>query len=98
MGHFLNWLNYLRTAEKTSIIKDNVRKIHYTFPDGNQMAEEYSMDTGVVLRRMWKKKKELRGEPSWTVELGEVLPDFGINDGNFVMKESSTAVRLSTVD
>lgn len=51
------------------------------------------MDTGVVLRRMWKKKKDLRGEPEWSIELGEVLPNLiGNGDGNFIVKESSTAV------
>lgn len=39
MASFNNWIKYIRDAEKTSIIKGNVRKIHYTFPDGNQMAE-----------------------------------------------------------
>lgn len=39
MAEYATWVNYIKNADKTSIIKGNVRKIHYTFPDGNQMAE-----------------------------------------------------------
>lgn len=66
-----NWLNYLRSAEKHSMISGQCRKIHYKFPDGQQMAEEYSMETGIVQRRAWRKCKQLMGEPEWEIELGE---------------------------
>ncbi|XP_017487223.1 PREDICTED: protein DPCD [Rhagoletis zephyria] len=66
-----NWLNYLRSAEKNSMISGRCRKVFYKFPDGQQMAEEYSMDTGIVQRRAWRKCKQLMGEPEWEIELGE---------------------------
>ncbi|XP_011182786.1 protein DPCD [Zeugodacus cucurbitae] len=66
-----NWLNYLRSAEKHSMISGRCRKIHYKFPDGQQMAEEYSLETGIVQHRAWRKCKQLMGEPEWDVELGE---------------------------
>ncbi|XP_014102951.1 protein DPCD [Bactrocera oleae] len=66
-----NWLNYLRSAEKHSMISGHCRKIYYKFPDGKQMAEEYSMETGIVQRRAWRKCKQLMGEPEWEIELGE---------------------------
>lgn len=66
-----NWINYLRSAEKHSMISGHCRKIHYKFPNGQQMAEEYSMETGIVQRRAWRKCKQLMGEPEWEIELGE---------------------------
>ncbi|XP_067642617.1 protein DPCD [Eurosta solidaginis] len=66
-----NWLNYLRSAEKHSMISGRCRKVFYKFPDGKQMAEEYSMETGIVQKRAWRKCKQLMGEPEWEIELGE---------------------------
>ncbi|KAL7733383.1 hypothetical protein ACLKA6_004871 [Drosophila palustris] len=68
---YQNWLNYLQSAEKNSMISGKLRKVLYKFPDGRQMAEEYSMDTGMVQRRAWRKCKQLMGEPEWEIELGE---------------------------
>ncbi|EDV96048.1 protein DPCD [Drosophila grimshawi] len=68
---YQNWLNYLQSAEKNSMISGRLRKVLYKFPDGRQMAEEYNMDTGVVQRRAWRKCKQLMGEPQWEIELGE---------------------------
>ncbi|XP_030372631.1 protein DPCD [Scaptodrosophila lebanonensis] len=68
---YQNWLNYLQSAEKNSMISGRLRKVLYKFPDGKQMAEEYNMDTGIVQRRAWRKCKQLMGEPEWEVELGE---------------------------
>lgn len=65
------WLDYLRSAEKRSMMNGNNRRIFYKFPDGKEMAEEYSTDTGVVVRRAWRKNKQLMGEPVWETELGE---------------------------
>ncbi|XP_034658837.1 protein DPCD [Drosophila subobscura] len=66
-----NWLNYLTSAEKNSMISGRLRKVLYKFPDGQQMAEDYSLDTGIVLRRAWRKCKQLMGQPEWEIELGE---------------------------
>lgn len=85
---YANWLTLIRNAEKTSMVSGKVRKIHYTFPDGNEMAEEYSMETGVVLRRAWKRKRELMGEPQWELELGEPIKN-PAESNNFVLRESS---------
>ncbi|XP_017863160.1 PREDICTED: protein DPCD [Drosophila arizonae] len=68
---YQHWLNYLQSAEKNSMISNKLRKVLYKFPDGQQMAEEYNMDTGVVQRRAWRKCKQLMGEPEWEIELGE---------------------------
>lgn len=79
---YQNWLNYLQSAEKNSIISGKVRKVLYKFPDGRQMAEEYNMDTGVVQRRAWRKCKQLMGEPEWEIELGEEARQLTWNGAN----------------
>ncbi|EDW69426.1 protein DPCD [Drosophila virilis] len=77
-----NWLNYLQSAEKNSMISGKLRKVLYKFPDGRQMAEEYNMDTGVVQRRAWRKCKQLMGEPEWEIELGEEPRQLNFAAGN----------------
>ncbi|XP_059615200.1 protein DPCD [Phlebotomus argentipes] len=86
---FAEWLNLIRTAEKTSMIGGNQRKIHYTFLDGREMVEEYSLETGIIQKRAWRKKKELRGEPDWEIELGDCVKDLRLG-GEFLLKESNT--------
>lgn len=57
------------------------------------MIEEYSLETGVLLRRAWKRKHELRGDPGWEIELGDSIPDVArADDGAFMMKESNSEV------
>lgn len=93
---FREWLELLNSAEKASIMAGKCRKIHYKFPvsrGGQEMIEEYSLETGVLLRRAWKRKNELRGEPAWEIELGDSIPDVARgDDGTFMMKESNTEV------
>lgn len=91
---YREWMELLNSAEKSSIISGKCRKIHYKFPNGgHEMIEEYSLETGVLLRRAWKKKQELRGDAGWEVELGDSIPDVArADDGSFMMKESNTAV------
>lgn len=58
------------------------------------MIEEYSLETGVLLRRAWKRKQELRGDPGWEIELGDSIPDVArSDDGLFMMKESNSEVQ-----
>ena len=94
-----NWLNYLKSAEKNSMISGRSRKVFYKFPDGQQMAEEYSLDTGVIQKRAWRKSKQLMGEPEWEIELGEDPRQLGAagdctdlrnEDGTFIVKISNT--------
>lgn len=47
------------------------KKVHYTFPKGSEMVEEYNMDTHVVTRRAWKVNKRFADEPEWEVEIGD---------------------------
>lgn len=71
------------------------------------MIEEYSMDTGVIVRRAWKKKQDvLCTQPmtddlnktlfNWDVELGELPSTTSkTNDNDFMVKESNTAVSVT---
>uniref|UniRef100_A0A6B2E9X1 Protein DPCD n=1 Tax=Phlebotomus kandelakii TaxID=1109342 RepID=A0A6B2E9X1_9DIPT len=86
---FTEWVSLIRAAEKSSVLSGNQRKVHYTFPDGREMVEEYSLETGIVQRRAWRKKKDLRGEPDWEIELGDCVKDLRLG-GEFFLKESKT--------
>lgn len=55
------------------------------------MAEEYSMETNVLVRRAWKKKNPIRGAGEWEVEIGDPEPQFGAAD-DIGIKENSSAV------
>lgn len=88
---FANWLNEIKKAEKSSAIAGRSRKVHYKFADGKEMAEEYSMDTGVIQRRAWKREKTLGGEPDWELELGDKVRSLNSQD-MFIVQESVTEV------
>lgn len=103
---FEPWLNYIKNAEKSSFITGKIRKVHYKFSDGAEMLEEYNMDTGVLMRRGWKKKNDVlcmqpAGEDmnktffNWDIELGEVISTKQSDD--FVVKESSTTVKYNCI-
>lgn len=94
---FQSWIDYIKSAKKTSVICNKIRKVHYLFPDGPEMVEEYSMDTGRVVKRLWKKKAtaiDLTGANAtdWDIELGDVGRSLNADD-NFMVKESVTEVR-----
>ncbi|KAH8408733.1 hypothetical protein KR215_011764 [Drosophila sulfurigaster] len=107
---YQNWLDYLQSAEKNSMLSGKLRKVHYKFPDGRQMAEEYNMDTGIVQRRAWRKSKQLMGEPEWELELGEEPRQINwngnnsrggggdadnVSGGEFTVRESNSAPLLT---
>ncbi|XP_055591978.1 protein DPCD [Uranotaenia lowii] len=97
---YVAWLTKLRGADKSSAIQGTIRKIHYNFPDGTEMVEEYSTETGVILRRAWKKKSDLIRKDEWEIELGDPLPRAlaGAKSNNadgFLFQESSTEPLLS---
>jgi len=48
--------------------------VHLKFADGKELAEEYNMETGAVIRRAWKVGRSLTSEPEWEVEVGECGP------------------------
>ncbi|ESO93099.1 hypothetical protein LOTGIDRAFT_119809 [Lottia gigantea] len=67
------WLEKLKKAQKTCIIQDGRRKIHYSFSDGTELSEEYSVKNGELIVRKWRKKGTLGGVGNWDYEIGEEL-------------------------
>lgn len=85
-------MNLIKSAEKASFLSGKNRKVHYKFPNGSEMAEEYSMETGVLQRRAWKKNQHLMGEGDWELEVGDPIPDQHPKNDNVdaLIKESSS--------
>ncbi|KAK6178062.1 hypothetical protein SNE40_012898 [Patella caerulea] len=67
------WLEKLKKAQKTCLIQDGRRKIHYTFDDGNELSEEYNEKNNDLIVRKWCKKGTLGGTSGWEFEVGEEL-------------------------
>lgn len=65
------WLDKLKKAEKTCLIQDGKRRVHYTFCDGKEMAEEYDMKTNALIARKWRQKSSLGALGRWEVEVGD---------------------------
>ncbi|EDO40351.1 predicted protein [Nematostella vectensis] len=85
------WLETLRNARKTSLVQDGKRKIHFTFADGTQMVEEYSVANGELLVRKWKKKTTLGKECKWEYEIGEEVQPVNI-DSEHIMESRANPI------
>ncbi|KAM5323486.1 protein DPCD isoform 1-T1 [Glossophaga mutica] len=83
------WLESLRDAEKTALLQDGRRKVHYLFPDGKEMAEEYDEKTKELLVRKWRVKSALGALGQWQIEVGEPAPHGAGNLGPELIKESN---------
>uniref|UniRef100_A0A2K6D9E1 Protein DPCD n=1 Tax=Macaca nemestrina TaxID=9545 RepID=A0A2K6D9E1_MACNE len=83
------WLESLRTAQKTALLQDGRRKVHYLFPDGKEMAEEYDEKTSELLVRKWRVKSALGAMGQWQLEVGEPAPLGAGNLGPELIKESN---------
>ncbi|XP_012708336.3 protein DPCD isoform X1 [Fundulus heteroclitus] len=68
-----NWIDVLKSSQKTALIHDGKRKIHYLFADGKEMAEEYDLKTDELLSRKWRQKSTLGVPGVWQVEVGEPM-------------------------
>ncbi|XP_029002309.1 protein DPCD [Betta splendens] len=68
-----SWIDILRLSKKTALIHDEKRKIHYLFPDGKEMAEEYDLSTDELIVRKWRNKSTLGAQTQWRIEVGEPL-------------------------
>ncbi|XP_069316045.1 protein DPCD isoform X2 [Eulemur rufifrons] len=83
------WLESLRAAEKTALLQDGKRKVHYLFPDGKEMAEEYDEKTSELLVRKWRVKSALGALGQWQLEVGEPAPPGAGSLGPELIKESN---------
>ncbi|XP_032278849.1 protein DPCD isoform X1 [Phoca vitulina] len=87
------WLESLRTAEKTALLQDGRRKVHYLFPDGKEMAEEYDEKTGKLLVRKWRVKSALGALGQWQIEVGEpALPGAGSLGSEFIKEDNANPI------
>lgn len=66
-----DWQTLLESSQKTALMQDGRRKVHYTFSSGMEMAEEYDAKTDELLIRKWRKKGTLGDTKPWEVEVGE---------------------------
>uniref|UniRef100_A0A8C9JEQ0 Protein DPCD n=1 Tax=Panthera tigris altaica TaxID=74533 RepID=A0A8C9JEQ0_PANTA len=87
------WLESLRTAEKTALLQDGRRKVHYLFPDGKEMAEEYDEKSGELLVRKWRVKSTLGALGQWQIEVGEpALPGAGSPGPEFIKENNANPI------
>ncbi|XP_077992785.1 protein DPCD-like [Glandiceps talaboti] len=96
MASYSTWLEHLQSAQKTALVQDGRRKIHYLFKDGQEMAEEYDLKSNDLLVRKWKKKRVLGGEGKWDFEIGESLRPVNLDMEPF--RESSSNPMFSRKD
>ncbi|XP_069467739.1 protein DPCD [Ambystoma mexicanum] len=85
-----SWQESLKAARKTSLLQEGRRKVHYLFPDGKEMAEEYDMKTCELLVRKWRQKNTLGAPGQWQVEVGEPAPSPTVVLDTDHIKESSS--------
>ncbi|CAI9716079.1 Hypothetical predicted protein [Octopus vulgaris] len=74
-----DWIEKLKSAQKTCITQDGRIKVHYSFQDGSQMAEEYEQSSKLLLVRKWRHKRTLGDFDVWQYEVGESslpVPEF----------------------
>ncbi|XP_050092891.1 protein DPCD [Anopheles aquasalis] len=86
---FSIWLQSIKKAEKTSSVLGNVRTVYYRFSDGREMIEEYSIETGLVLKRAWKVQSRLTRKEEWQIELGDSKCP-SLIDNEPMLKEAET--------
>uniref|UniRef100_A0A2M4AY37 Protein DPCD n=1 Tax=Anopheles triannulatus TaxID=58253 RepID=A0A2M4AY37_9DIPT len=86
---FDKWLQSIKKAEKRSSVVGNVRTVYYRFSDGREMVEEYSIETGVVLKRAWKVKPTLIRKEEWEIELGD-SKSTSLVENEPILKEAET--------
>ncbi|XP_058497307.1 protein DPCD [Solea solea] len=68
-----SWSGTLQSSRKTALLQDGKRKIHYLFIDGQEMVEEYDLETDELIVRKWRQKSKIGGQGEWQVEVGEQL-------------------------
>ncbi|XP_060564139.1 protein DPCD-like [Ruditapes philippinarum] len=92
------WVDLLKNSQKTCMIQEGRRKIHFTLTDGRELAEEYDLRTNELIVRKWKKKSTLGGAVKWEFEVGEQLgPRMLEADGLMESNVNPIFVRKDTV-
>lgn len=89
-----DWYNRILKAKKSCINQLNLWRVHYEFENGQEMVEEYNMDTKVLTRRAWKIKNELGNEDGWNIEVGDPEPA-ALTTNNSFIKENISQVHIT---
>lgn len=89
-----DWFTQLKNAKKSCLIENNLKKIHYDFSNGQEMVEEYNLDTNVLTRRAWKRKNQFQGQDQWEIEIGDPEPTYN-KDEPILIKENSNQPFIS---
>ncbi|XP_018323341.1 protein DPCD [Agrilus planipennis] len=84
-----DWITLLKNAKKTCISQNNLRKVHYELEDGQEMVEEYNMDTEVLTRRAWRKKSKIKSNDEWDIEIGDPEPKLAENESLIIQENSN---------
>ncbi|KAG8435382.1 hypothetical protein GDO86_013366 [Hymenochirus boettgeri] len=88
-----SWSESLKAAQKTCLLQDGRRKVHYLFPDGKEMAEEYDAKSHELLVRKWRQKSALGANGQWNFEVGESqLQGAGTIQPDFLKESSSNPI------
>ncbi|KAF7218145.1 protein DPCD [Nothobranchius furzeri] len=87
-----SWIDVLKSANKTALIHDGKRKIHYLFADGKEMAEEYDVKTDELIVRKWRHKSTLGVQSFWQVEVGEPFNVTASLDSDVIKENCSNPV------
>lgn len=86
------WFEMLKSARKTSFVQDGRRKLHYLFPDSQELVEEYDIKSGLLLVRKWKSKTTIGAEKKWDFEIGEDLSTPGAFETNYIVESRSNPI------
>lgn len=78
--------------EITNITINGKKKLHYTYPDGSEMVEEYDENSNELLLRKVKIHRDF-GESEWQVEVGAEEEKFD-PEGTSIALSSSNPVFL----
>nr|CAG4711384.1 unnamed protein product [Naegleria fowleri] len=76
----------------TSIVADGRRKFHTTYKDGEEMVEEFDLNTNQLLVRKRRRPTVLGGEGEWQFEIGGDVRVF--NPFNDLIAPSTTNVHI----
>ncbi len=89
MSGIESWIEKLKKAEKTCLVQDGRKKIHYTFEDKTELAEEYNVQTGELVVRKWRRKSALGASLGWEYEIGLNAEPLNTNRTTAVTNENN---------
>ena len=86
-----DWFGTLTKAKKSCFTQGNLKRVRYELEGGDEMVEEYNLDTCVLTRRAWRRKVNVKAGDEWEVEVGDPEPSF-TKGASFFIRENSNQV------